>query len=502
MSQQAPLNFPPHPHADDDDVDDNNDDEDDDGRLWSYLELLGSTASSSEFLVGAFLFPALFFATRTLVQRLCRRIDDDVVVDGEDEKTDGSRQTIRSRETDYASDNGAASAFLISTSTSTSSPVSTHLDRLRRVSLDSREFLAVRFVSAFQAVLAVICGCAILHSCAHDVIHATHWTAKFYVRLAAPYFLYDIWAMFRAFREEERNNAARNDDDVNGYDVNHDGGRKNSDDRDNVGEVASTEKRRRGRRRRDAVVAVAASWWSFLRGNAVIVAHHLFVPFVLFPGVLGPWRRERGDFIIACFFLLEASTPFVSLRAALHRLGLAKTAAYAVNGVLMVVVFGCCRILIFPFIYWIYSRQNITGQAMPFWRVPFAIPFHCNVWCFALFSLQLFWFAKMMRGAAKLIAGRRREAAGADLNTTTMTTTSTSNENDDDGAAYDNAKNMDNNNVSKSNNNNYNCDDNKNEPVTTGGINQSINQKLDSLSSALSFSTSTISAGNFRPKAD
>ena len=490
MSQQAPLNFPPHPLSDDgDDVDD--EDDDGDGRVWAYVELLGSTVSSPEFLVGAFLFPALFFAAQSLVQRLCR-------IDGEDETTGGSRQTKRSRRNVFASDDGAESAFLISSSTSTSSPVTTHLDRLRRVALESREFLAVRFVSAFQAILAVICGCAILHSCAHDVIHATHWSAKFYVRLAAPYFLYDIWAMFRAFREEERNNEARNNNNNNNN--NGDGEeRNNCDDRDNNGEVASTEKRRRGRRRlRDAVVAVAAAWWSFLRGNAVIVAHHLFVPFVLFPGVLGPWRRERGDFIIACFFLLEASTPFVSLRAALHRLGLAKTAAYAVNGVLMVIVFGCCRILIFPFIYWIYSRQNITGKAMPFWRVPFAIPFHCNVWCFALFSLQLFWFIKMMRGAVKLIAGRRREATGAAAKTTsTMTTITTTSDENDEGA-----KNVDNNNVSKSNNNNYNCDDNKNEPVTTGGINQSINQKLDSLSSALSFSASTISAGNFRPKAD
>jgi hypothetical protein len=42
-------------------------------------------------------------------------------------------------------------------------------------------------------------------------------------------------------------------------------------------------------------------------------------------------------------FLMEASTPFVSLRAVLSRLDMKSSFAYVCNGIAMVAVFFCCR---------------------------------------------------------------------------------------------------------------------------------------------------------------
>ena len=176
---------------------------------------------------------------------------------------------------------------------------------------------------------------------------------------------------------------------------------------------------------------------------------------------------------------------------------------YIVNGLLMLVVFGFCRILIFPFIYWIYSRRNITGEAMPLWRVPFAIPLHCNISCAALFALQLHWFLKMLRGAIKLVTRKNPgEMTKKTIDTITKKTTAVYTDSiESKSLALASQSN---------NNNNNNSNDNKNEPVfvSEGRINQSINQKLDSLSSALSFSKATecpmtfVDAGSFRAKTD
>ena len=61
--------------------------------------------------------------------------------------------------------------------------------------------------------------------------------------------------------------------------------------------------------------------------------------------------------MIACGFLMEASTPFVSLRAVLARMEMKKTRLYVFNGIAMNVVFFFCRILVFPYIYYKFADQ-------------------------------------------------------------------------------------------------------------------------------------------------
>ena len=334
-------------------------------------DVLLTTLTSPDFIGGAILFPALFFFARGVVTRICGAAE--LQSDRGQDTNYSQKAAISSHARSPASSLSHPLPSSSSPSSSSSSPSAPPLPSLRRSMLECRDFLAVRFVSSAQAIFACICALAILRSCATNprgVIYATHWATKFYVRFAAPYFLYDIWAMFRAFVEEERKHSS-----LLGNGIAAASNSSSTNQETPLSPPSPT----------TTTTKSSTSFSTFLRANPLIVLHHLFVPFVLFPGVVGPWRGERGDVIIASFFLLEASTPFVALRAVLHRLGLASSKLYVINGLLMLLVFGCCRILIFPFIYWIYAKNNITGVAMPLWQVRVGSGDDC--FCFVFYIL-------------------------------------------------------------------------------------------------------------------
>lgn len=74
------------------------------------------------------------------------------------------------------------------------------------------------------------------------------------------------------------------------------------------------------------------------------------------------------------------------------------TLLHKVNGILILVTFFLCRILLFPFMYGAYARQ--TG--LPIYMVPFHIPLHCNVANASLIAPQLYWFMLICRKAVRL----------------------------------------------------------------------------------------------------
>ncbi|XP_042098553.1 TLC domain-containing protein 3A isoform X2 [Ovis aries] len=109
-------------------------------------------------------------------------------------------------------------------------------------------------------------------------------------------------------------------------------------------------------------------------------------------------RGELGDFFVGCIFTAELSTPFVSLGRILIQLKQQHTLLYKVNGILTLTTFFLCRILLFPFMYWSYGRQ----QGLSLLRVPFHIPFHCNVANAFLIAPQIYWFSLLCKKAARL----------------------------------------------------------------------------------------------------
>lgn len=77
-----------------------------------------------------------------------------------------------------------------------------------------------------------------------------------------------------------------------------------------------------------------------------------------------------------------------------------KSALYVTNGVLLAIVFLCCRVLIYPFMYWCYSNY----ANIPFHSTPFKVPVFCNTFCLLLFSLQVYWFLMIMRGVLRFFS--------------------------------------------------------------------------------------------------
>ena len=67
---------------------------------------------------------------------------------------------------------------------------------------------------------------------------------------------------------------------------------------------------------------------------------------------------------------------------------------YIVSGMLLLVTFFWCRIMMIPIMYWSYARyKNIIWL----WQVPLSIPMKCNIGCITIFLLQSFWLNQILK---------------------------------------------------------------------------------------------------------
>ncbi|XP_026890414.1 TLC domain-containing protein 3A isoform X1 [Acinonyx jubatus] len=211
--------------------------------------------------------------------------------------------------------------------------------------------ITTRLVSSVQAVLATGSGIVIIRSC-NDVITDRHWLAREYVWFLIPYMIYDSYAMYLCewYRTGDQS-------------------------------------------RRQSLT----TFQSFLSKNRLMITHHAVILFVLVP-VAQKLRGDLGDFFVGCIFTAELSTPFVSLGRVLIQLKQQHTLLYKVNGILTLTTFLCCRILLFPFMYWSYGQQ----QGLSLLQVPFNIPFYCNVANGFLIAPQIYWFSLLCKKATRL----------------------------------------------------------------------------------------------------
>ncbi|XP_013358833.1 PREDICTED: protein FAM57A isoform X2 [Chinchilla lanigera] len=136
---------------------------------------------------------------------------------------------------------------------------------------------------------------------------------------------------------------------------------------------------------------------NFLSQNRLMITHHVVILFVLVP-VAQKFRGDLGDFFVGCIFTAELSTPFVSLGRVLIQRKQQHTLLYKVNGIITLTSFFCCRILLFPFMYWSYGRH----QGLSLLQVPYNIPFFCNVANAFLIAPQLYWFFLLCKKALRL----------------------------------------------------------------------------------------------------
>ncbi|EHB14080.1 Protein FAM57B [Heterocephalus glaber] len=198
------------------------------------------------------------------------------------------------------------------------------------------------------------------------LVASKHWLSSAYTQFAVPYFIYDIYAMFLCHWHKHQ---------VKGH-----GGHN------------------RGPR-------ALGSTWAVVRGylhkEFLMVLHHAVMVLVCFP-LSVVWRQGKGDFFLGCMLMAEVSTPFVCLGKILIQYKQQHTLLHKVNGALMLLSFLCCRVLLFPYLYWAYGRH----AGLPLLAVPLAIPAHVNLGAALLLAPQLYWFFLICRGACRLFRPR------------------------------------------------------------------------------------------------
>uniref|UniRef100_A0A3B3ZQ53 TLC domain-containing protein n=1 Tax=Periophthalmus magnuspinnatus TaxID=409849 RepID=A0A3B3ZQ53_9GOBI len=224
--------------------------------------------------------------------------------------------------------------------------------------------VSARLVSSVQAVMASSAGYIIASSC-EDIIEDQHWLTSTYIMFAVPYFVYDIYAMFMCYWYKIQ---------VKGH------------------EEATAVPR-----------SMSSVLTSYLRREFLMVLHHVVMVTVCFP-VSVFWRQGRGDYFQGVMFMAEVSTPSVCLGKILIQYKQQHTLLHKVNGALMLITFFICRVLLFPYLYYVYGRY----ASIPFYMVPLSVPWHCNLGAALLMAPQLYWFSLICRGALRLFTGTSR----------------------------------------------------------------------------------------------
>jgi len=220
---------------------------------------------------------------------------------------------------------------------------------------------SMRLVGSLHALAACISGVYIITQCRDDIMYERCWLANAMTKFCTFYFFIDLFVMYLSHLEQKCS-------------------------------------RRTGKK--DATVGRRNDLTEFFNQNKLMTFHHLVLPIVFGPCVV--LRDGIGDFFIGTLFLVEASSPFVNLRAVLRNLEYHRTPLYVINGVLMMIVFFLCRIAVFPYLYHKYAEY----RGMSFMAVPLAIPLKCNLGCLILMSMQIYWFTLMVKGLLRILRTR------------------------------------------------------------------------------------------------
>lgn len=93
------------------------------------------------------------------------------------------------------------------------------------------------------------------------------------------------------------------------------------------------------------------------------------------------------------------------------QLGLDDSRLHRINGIMVLVSFFTCRILIFPFMYWMYGRQF----GIPLHRVAFHLPLHCNVGNLVILAPQIYWFILLLQKANRLYQRQKKTNGGGHI---------------------------------------------------------------------------------------
>ncbi|KAJ8982577.1 hypothetical protein NQ317_005048 [Molorchus minor] len=214
-------------------------------------------------------------------------------------------------------------------------------------------------VSAVQALFCCLTGItAVCYSCSRDILKTSHYISEAYAWFGAAYFFYDIWSMYKVYSSKVTLAQVNGDSKIDYFLV-----------------------------RFFKVIA-------YVKSNAVIVGHHIFIGGFGFL-VITHLRGGLGGL----FFRICASTPFVSLRGILSKIGMKNSTLYVANGLIMLVIFFLCRVAMFPYVIYMYAKTIDVD----FLTALQSLPFGCQISIIVLLLPQIYWFLLMVSGATKVL---------------------------------------------------------------------------------------------------
>ncbi|XP_001355613.3 ceramide synthase [Drosophila pseudoobscura] len=310
-------------------------------------------------------------------------------------------------------------------------------------------------VSAIQASFSFLVGLIVCKStCTKSFVYASHFLMEAYGWFGTAYFMYDIWAMYKVHTQKIADKlhllrltkgqglSGSSMSTVNGHVRSGHcvatngrcreaggtgaGGNNNGSTPSTPHEICDYD---------GACVQIPKDGrWDFLKyvlTHPVMMIHHVFIG--TFGLLVVTYIRGGGHCIYSYMFMMEFSTPFVSLRSILSTMRLKESRVYIANGLLMLATFFVCRVCMWPYVMWRYS---LAIEAASLWSAMSGLPRGCLVSIAILFLPQLYWFYLMVLGAIKTFMPKRKapallkngppEATGlAETTTTTTTTTPT-----------------------------------------------------------------------------
>lgn len=217
-------------------------------------------------------------------------------------------------------------------------------------------------VSAVQALFCCLTGLtSVQYSCPRDILKTSHYMSEAYAWFGAAYFFYDIWSMFKVW------SAKMTQPQLNGV--------------------------------TNQIMLKTMKVTAYLSQNFVIVFHHMFIGCFGFLFITYI-RGGLGDCFFGFIYLMEASTPFVSLRGILSKMGLKKSKWYIANGLVMLATFFIFRVAMFPYVINLFAK---TIQVDFITAVMTKLPRNCLISIALLLFPQMYWFYLMMKGATQIL---------------------------------------------------------------------------------------------------
>ncbi|XP_017119402.1 ceramide synthase [Drosophila elegans] len=289
-----------------------------------------------------------------------------------------------------------------------------------------------KIVSAIQASFSFLVGLIVCKStCTKSFVYASHFLMEAYGWFGTAYFMYDIWSMYKVHTQKiadklhllritkgqgagagaPTSNGHANGK-VNGQSRPTSGGNNNGSTPGTPHEICDYD---------GACVQIPKDGrWDFLKyvlTHPVMMIHHVFIG--TFGLLVVTYIRGGGHCIYSYMFMMEFSTPFVSLRSILSTMRLKDSRVYIANGLLMLATFFVCRVCMWPYVMWRYS---LAIEAASMWAAMCGLPRGCLVSIAILFLPQLYWFYLMVLGALKVFLPQKRKPPNADLQATIAAT--------------------------------------------------------------------------------